>query len=191
MLNDVHHWIEAAWGIVAAFWAVTMFRLKPVVRTKRTGSRPVQVLLLISAAMLLFSAWPNWAFLDSRALPASVFTAVGGFTLAAAGALIAITARAYLGRNWSGRATIKEDHVLVHHGPYAFVRHPIYTGLLLAAIGTAIAFGQVRSMVALPLLLLGFWMKLREEERLLLHAFGDQYFAYQETVRSAIITPIL
>lgn len=191
MFYDVHHWIEAVWGVVAVFWALTAFRLKPIVRVQRTGSRRLQVSLLVSAAVLLFSARPHAALLDSRVLPASALTALLGILLAVAGALVAMVARAYLGRNWSGRATIKEGHELVHNGPYAFVRHPIYTGLLIAAMGTAIAFGQVRSLVALPMLLLAFWLKLRAEERLLLQAFGDQYSGYQQTVRSAIIPLIL
>ena len=191
MFYDVHYWIETGWGLVAIFWALTAFRLKPVVRAQRTGSRLLQVSLLVSAAVLLFSAWPHAALLDSRVLRDSALTAVVGITLTVAGVVVAIAARVYLGRNWSGRATIKEGHELVRNGPYALVRHPIYTGLLIAAIGTAIAFGQVRNLAALPLLLLGFGLKLREEERLLFQAFGAQYSAYQQAVRSAIIPFIL
>ena len=191
MFYDVHYWIETGWGLVAIFWALTAFRLKPVVRAQRTGSRLLQVSLLVSAAVLLFSAWPHAALLDSRVLPDSALTALAGITLTVAGVVVAIAARVYLGRNWSGRATIKDGHELVRNGPYALVRHPIYTGLLIAAIGTAIAFGQVRNLAALPLLLLGFRLKLREEERLLFQAFGTQYSAYQQAVRSGIIPFIL
>lgn len=71
------------------------------------------------------------------------------------------------------------------------MRHPIYTGLLVSAIGTAFAFGQVRNLLALPLLLLGFWLKLQAEEGLLFQAFGDEYLAYRRSVKSTIIPFIL
>jgi protein-S-isoprenylcysteine O-methyltransferase Ste14 len=96
-------------------------------------------------------------------------------------------ARLYLGRNWSADPRIARDHDLVRRGPYRLVRHPIYTGMVVASIGTAIAFGQLRDLLALPLLCVGLWLKARAEERLLLSEFGDRYTAYRLDVRSAII----
>jgi protein-S-isoprenylcysteine O-methyltransferase Ste14 len=71
------------------------------------------------------------------------------------------------------------------------VRHPIYTGQLIAVTGTAIAFGEIRSLLALPLALAGFWLKVRSEERLLMSNFGDRYAAYRREVRGAIIPRVL
>ncbi len=72
-----------------------------------------------------------------------------GTALVAAGLGFAVAARAYLGRNWSGTVTLKQGHELIRTGPYRLVRHPIYTGMLLAFVGTAMARGRVRGLVAL------------------------------------------
>jgi protein-S-isoprenylcysteine O-methyltransferase Ste14 len=151
----------------------------------------MEISLLTIAALLLFSSRPHAALLDSRFLPDSSISAFAGVALTVAGGAVAIVARAFLGRNWSGRPTLKEGHELVRNGPYAFVRHPIYTGLLVSAIGSAIALGHVRNLLALPLVLLGFWLKLRAEEDLLLQAFGNEYLAYRRSVKSTIIPFIL
>ena len=101
------------------------------------------------------------------------------------------SARLYLGQNWSATATIKQDHELIRRGPYRLVRHPIYTGTLIAAAGTAIAFGELRDLLALPLVIVGFWLKARSEERLLMSNFGDRYAADRREVRGAIIPYLL
>jgi len=191
MTYEVRHWIEAVWIVVAVFWGLTAFRLKPVVQTQRTGSRLMEISLLIMAAMLIFSSQPHAALLDLRFLPDSSVAALAGIALTIVGAAVAMVARAFLGQNWSGRPTIKAGHELVRNGPYAFVRHPIYTGLLVSAMGTAIGFGHVRNLLALPLLLLGFWLKLQAEEGLLFQQFGDEYLAYRRSVKSTIIPFIL
>ena len=82
---------------------------------------------------------------------------------------------------------IKRDHELIRQGPYRLVRHPIYSGILCGAVGTSIAFGALRNLLALPLLLLGFWVKASAEERLLRSQFGERYLEYCREVRSAII----
>ena len=189
MFYNVHPWIESVWILIGIFWGLTALRLKPVVRAQPTRARLIQMSILISGAALLISKWPQ--ALNSRVLPDSAPTALAGMTLTVGGAMVAVVARAYLGGNWSGRPTIKEGHELVTQGPYAFVRHPIYTGIFVAVIGTAIAFGQARDLLALPLVLLGLWLKARQEERLLSKAFGHSYAAYQQTVKSAIIPFVL
>ena len=82
--------------------------------------------------------------------------------------------------------TIKVDHELVTSGPYRMVRHPIYTGLLLAFLGTAIARGEWRGLLAVALALWAFWRKSRVEERLMREQFGGAYEEYSQRVAALI-----
>jgi protein-S-isoprenylcysteine O-methyltransferase Ste14 len=111
---------------------------------------------------------------------------IGGWLcagLVAAGVAIAWWARLYLGRLWSARITLKADHKVVESGPYAFVRHPIYTGLLLALLATAVAKGTVPGLGGFALLLAGVWLKARLEERWLTEELGaDAYDSYRRRV---------
>jgi protein-S-isoprenylcysteine O-methyltransferase Ste14 len=92
-------------------------------------------------------------------------------------------ARIHLGRLWSGTITRKADHRVVDTGPYAIVRHPIYTGLLLALLATAAAKGTVLGLAGALLLIVGLWMKARLEERWLSAELGEEnYAAYQRRV---------
>ncbi|MGO8830572.1 MAG: methyltransferase family protein [Steroidobacteraceae bacterium] len=85
-------------------------------------------------------------------------------TAVASGIGFAWWARVHLGRLWSGRITRKTDHRVVDSGPYAIVRHPIYCGLLLSLIGSALAEGTAPAIGGFFSLLLGMWMKARQEE---------------------------
>jgi protein-S-isoprenylcysteine O-methyltransferase Ste14 len=92
-------------------------------------------------------------------------------------------ARIHLGRLWSGRITRKEGHHVVDTGPYAIVRHPIYTGILLSAIASAIAIGALHAYIGAFLLIAGYWMKARIEEDWLREQLGPQdYDAYRRRV---------
>jgi protein-S-isoprenylcysteine O-methyltransferase Ste14 len=113
-----------------------------------------------------------------------------GAVLTFVGLLFTVWARVHLGRNWSGIITIKEGHELVASGPYSVVRHPIYTGLLLAAFGQAVAEGQWFRLVAVAVILWAFWRKLRIEERWMRQQFGSAYETYSQHV-SALIPFIL
>jgi hypothetical protein len=109
-----------------------------------------------------------------------------GLALTAAGLLFTVWARAHLGRNWSGIITLKSDHELIRTGPYAYVRHPIYTGMLLAALGSALAANRFDAMLGVCLVLLAFVIKLRREESLLTQEFGDHYHAFKREVPALI-----
>lgn len=191
MVHDVHMWITWMWAVLGIFWLATALRLKPAVRKQPLAGRALEIVVATVAAVLLFYEWPHTPLLDTRVLPGGAGFRLAGLALTAAGTLAAIVARAYLGSNWSGRPSIKEGHELVRRGPYRLVRHPIYSGLLLAAAGTALAFGEIRSLLALPVAVAGFWMKIRIEEKLLSEAMGAQYSAYRQSVRSALIPFIL
>jgi len=102
------------------------------------------------------------------------------------GLLITLWARWTLGGNWSSAVTFKQGHELIRTGPYRFVRHPIYTGLLVMALGTALNFGQLRCWLALPLMAVAFWIKLKQEERLLLRHFLQEYPIYMKQVKALV-----
>jgi len=191
MIENAREIIMALWLAVGAVWLVTAFRVKPIARQSGSAARMWELLILTCAADLLFSENPRIAILSARYLPALGGLVGLGLALTAIGVAFSIVARLYLGQNWSATATIKQDHELIRTGPYCLVRHPIYTGMLIAAIGTAIAFGELRDLLALLLIVLGFWLKSRSEERLLMSNFGDRYAAYRREVRGAIIPYLL
>ena len=191
MLGNAREIIMALWLVVGVVWLLTAFRLKPIVRQSKSSARMWEILLLAYAAVMLFSESPRIAALDTRYLPALPALIVPGLALTAAGVLFCVVARLYLGQNWSATATIKQDHELIRNGPYGLVRHPIYTGQLIAALGTAVALGDIRDLLALPLVIVGFWLKSRSEERLLMSNFGERYAAYRREVRGAIVPYVL
>ena len=143
--------------------------------------------LLIGA--LLF-AMPRWAprFLKARFLPPGNLPWLVGTILVAAGLGFSVWARGHLGRNWSAHVVVKEDHALVRTGPYRHLRHPIYSGLLVAFLGTAIAIGEWRGLVAFLLMLLSFGIKSRAEETRMRQTFPE-YAQYQR--ESAAIIPLI
>ena len=90
-----------------------------------------------------------------------------------------ICARIALGGNWSATVTVKHGHEIVRSGPYRWLRHPIYTGLLLAFVGCAVALGEWRGIVAVAIVWAALWRKLRLEERWLTEEFGARYSDYR------------
>ena len=125
-------------------------------------------------------------FLVARWTIGSGVSSIIGLVMTIAGAMLALWARFRLGRNWSGIVTIKEDHELIQTGPYRLVRHPIYSGILLAALGTALAFGRVIFLVDAGIVLgLLFW-KSRIEDGFLAAHFGQAFEDYRRRVAALI-----
>ena len=109
-----------------------------------------------------------------------------GAVLTAAGLLFTVWARRHIGRNWSAIVTIKEGHEFIASGPYAIVRHPIYTGLLLAFTGSALALGESRGVLAVAIVAWSLWRKLRLEERWMQQHFGEAYQEYCRRVAALL-----
>jgi protein-S-isoprenylcysteine O-methyltransferase Ste14 len=101
--------------------------------------------------------------------------AVLGVVLTWAGIALALWARWHLGQYWSAHITIKEDHKLIRTGPYARLRHPIYSGLDLAVIGSALAIDEWRCVAGVCLIILAYWLKAKREERMLTLRFGADF----------------
>ncbi len=169
-----------------AYWFVAARDVKATRRHEPRLTRMLHVALIVLAALLLAFRVKALPWLDERFLPPTMIAYWLGLVILAAGIAIAVSARRYLGRNWSGTVTVKHDHALIRSGPYRFVRHPIYTGLLLAILGTAIAIGEWRGLIAFALITFGFLLKIRTEERFMSETFPDAYARYRAEVPALV-----
>lgn len=187
-MGIVYIWlIPALWAAWAIYWFGAAFTAKPVRRTESIASRLSHYIPLLLAILLLVSPRFAGAALSTRFLPRSVILFWIGTGLLLAGLLFTVAARRYLGGNWSSTVTLKQDHTLIRSGPYRFVRHPIYTGLLLAIFGSGvIALGEWRGLVVLALATAAFLRKIQIEERFLQEQFGDAYARYRQEVAALI-----
>jgi protein-S-isoprenylcysteine O-methyltransferase Ste14 len=119
-------------------------------------------------------------------IASTAITRILAGSLCVIGLFIAIWARATLGSNWSSAVTLKQDHELIMRGPYRFVRHPIYTGLLLMLGGTALISGRLGAIAGLASGFLGLWIKLRQEEALMMRHFPADYRKYKANSKALL-----
>ena len=151
---------------------------------KRAATRETWIYrIAIFAGAILIAPWtaqvlgekPTWQIGDHGA------SALVGVMLL--GLALTWWARMQLGRLWSSAITRKEEHRLVDTGPYAFVRHPIYTGLIIALLATAAIEATLVALLGALLIVLGLWVKARAEERFLMTELGpDAYESYRRRV---------
>ena len=125
-------------------------------------------------------------WLGARWLPRTWTGYEVGVTLVALGLAFSVWARIALGGNWSGSVTLKQHHDIIRTGPYRFIRHPIYTGLVVAFLGSALARGEWRGLVAVAIVVAALWRKWRLEERWLEEFFGPAYADYRRATWALI-----
>lgn len=176
----------AMWVAFMAYWWVMARNVRADDRRESLPSRLVRLVAIVSALALLWFPRVPLPVLGSRFLPRGSACFWAGAAVTASGLLFAVWARHHLGDNWSQAVTVKEGHQLITSGPYALVRHPIYTGLLLAFVGMAVARGERRGLLAVALVLAVLWHKLRLEERWMRVQFGDAYEAYARRVAALL-----
>ncbi len=186
MTFNVNSAIGYCWLGLGLVWLVGLAFTKRTVRSEAAGSLMFHVALAFLGFALIGGQHFRQGWLGIRFVPDIPLFAIGGFALTLAGCLFAIWARLTLGANWSGRATVKSDHELIVSGPYSLARHPIYTGLLLAAAGTALARGEWRCVLGVALIVLAFTIKIGQEERLMLQTFPHAYPQYRRRVKALI-----
>ena len=157
--------------LIPAFWLIWLIGwIAAAGRVKRTRWRESGLAAFVNrfpmfVGILLLGVPRGWPTLLSDRLfePGSAAPIIGtvcvGLGLAFAG-----WARWHLGRNWSGHVTVKEGHTLVRSGPYRTIRHPIYSGLGLALVGTALAIGTARALLGAGLIMVSFVIRTRVEE---------------------------
>lgn len=174
------------WLLWAAYWWLAARGNKPIERRESPGSRLLHMLPLLLVGWLVWTDRLHASFLTQRFFRWAPWQFWFAALITATGLLFAVWARVHLGRNWSGTVTIKQDHELIDSGPYALVRHPIYTGLLFAFMGSAVARGDWRGILAFLIAWTALWRKLRLEERWMVDIFGQQYEAYRQRVPALI-----
>ncbi len=167
--------IGALWAILGLYWLVAAFGRKRAEKREPPGERLVHIFLMLGGFALIYSPDPRFGALNHRFLPQSQTIDIAGIALTAAGVAFAIWARAHLGKYWSGDVTIRQEHRLIRTGPYKYIRHPIYSGMLLALVGTVLVIGEYRAIVGFAIILLGFFKKARKEETFLQAQFGDGF----------------
>jgi len=167
------------WGI---YWWLAGRNVKAAVRRESPLSRAGHVVPLVLAALLLALPTLPGGILCGQVFPMNEITYWIGVVVLVAGLVFSVWARIHIGRNWSGVVTLKQEHELIHSGPYRLVRHPIYTGLLLGFIGMAIARDEWRGWLAVLIAFVALWRKLRLEERWLTEQFGETYRQYRDKV---------
>jgi protein-S-isoprenylcysteine O-methyltransferase Ste14 len=178
--------IYGAWIVGLAFWAAASIASKRTMRRQSTGSELGQGAIAGAGFVMLFNSQINLGPLEWRLIPNApipIYIRVCGHRFGPWRHGM-VAHRPW--RNWSAAVTIKKDHELVSSGPYAIVRHPLYSGVLLAMLGTAVSLGKLRGFVAFLLTFGGWWLKSRTEERFMLEQFGGRYLQYQRQVKALI-----
>ena len=173
------------WGAWLLGWLLSAVFTNKTVAQQSSSSRRRHSSFILAGAVLLFlhprgdiallqplitESWINW----------------GGVALVAIGLGFSAWARIHLGRLWSASVTLKENHIVVRTGPYALVRHPIYTGMLVALVGTLLSHCTVAAIAGFVLITIGFLIKIRQEEELLTDHFGGAYETYRGDVATLI-----
>jgi len=174
--------ITACWIAFLLFWA---FSALVVHRTAETRAGRWSI---VYGAMVVFMyglvrqfpglwvrSWPDTAAVDAVA-----------DLLAFAGLVVLLWARISIGRNWSGEIVLKEGHEVVTKGPYRSIRHPIYSGLVLLGLGTALFWGTLLGLAFVAAFAAVFWYKSRLEEAFMTEKFPETYPAYRARTKAFI-----
>jgi protein-S-isoprenylcysteine O-methyltransferase Ste14 len=178
--------IGASWLVLLAYWTLASFSVKAAKEKPKRAAlwrfRAVQILTFTLLAGVIpcrpfdLVLWRQSAVVDGV-----------GITACVAGLLVALWARRTLAGNWSASVTYKEKHELITNGPYRFVRHPIYSGLILMMLGTMLVMGRLDSVAGFVARMFGYYFKMRKEEAVMSRHFGEEYAKYME--RAGALVP--
>ena len=168
------------WYAICIFWIISGLKVKSTKAAEPFAARAFYMIVIGFAFALLFSNRLRIGHLGERFLARDLWIEYAGLVVSFAGAGISIWARSILGENWSARVSLKVDHQLIRSGLYAYIRHPIYSGFLLAIIGTAMVQGEFRGLLAIPMAVIGLALKAKREEALMLTEFGNHYVEYRK-----------
>ena len=172
--------VEFPWIVFVVYWIIGAIKTRATREKEPFISRFAVLLVEGVGYLLIFRGSMGIGFLGTRFVPRTMAGAILGVVLIWSGIGLAIWARYHLAEFWSARITIKEDHQLIRTGPYTHLRHPIYSGLILATIGSALVIDEWRCLLGVCLVLAGYCFKARKEETMLSQQFGDAFREHQK-----------
>ena len=177
------------WIIWAIIWAAAaLFTLKTKVPENFWHSAQHLGPLAVSFLLIFSSFGPKEFYLPIFHLPVyeSSWVQFFGCPLTLAGLLFAIWSRIHIGKYWSGNVILKEGHKLIRSGPYTFVRHPIYTGVIGALLGSALSATTAIGFIGFAVGAVSFVFKYKREEEILTKEFGEEYLRFKAEVPALI-----
>ena len=177
--------IIGCWIIFLGYWLISALGQKAIAE-KQSRLAALAHRIPLGFSYVLLAAWYLPPPMNLSVTPHADWARAMGAFICGLGLFVTLWARWTLAGNWSSEVAFKRGHELVKAGPYRFVRHPIYTGLLVMCLGTALDIGKFRGWLALPLMAAAFWIKLKQEERLMRRHFPDEYPAYCKRVKALV-----
>ncbi|MDB4940266.1 MAG: isoprenylcysteine carboxyl methyltransferase family protein [Candidatus Doudnabacteria bacterium] len=183
-----------SWNAILLVWLPGYFTGKRTIQRPNPIRRAFAFALIIAGFMFLFSnSGPGNSFAERFLAvphlfitPSTVPFGIIGLIIDLTAIVFAIWARIALGRNWSNAIALKENHELVQTGPYAIVRHPIYTGLVFAAFGTALTIGRLTDYIGVILLLVAILIRIQDEDALMAEQFSESHPAYRQRTKKLV-----
>jgi protein-S-isoprenylcysteine O-methyltransferase Ste14 len=174
--------IALCWLVFVLVWVVSALFVKRTVERSTGWAR----LLVWVAVIVLFTRVSHIPGLRQPMWPRTAALSALAALVTVAGLIVCVWARTVLGRNWSGTIAFKEGHELIERGPYAYVRHPIYSGFLLMGLGTAIGSARLESFLLLATAAVALGIKARFEEQFMSRHFPEAYPQYRRRVKALI-----
>ncbi len=176
------------WAAFGIYWLIAAkmqdrSSAEPGLATNKVSDAPSARLfhhaMAAAAFIILFVPQTGVGVLNSRFLPRNLAFVIAGLIVTIAGLGLAVWARLHLAENWSSRVRIRSGHELVRTGPYAHLRHPIDSGILLGVIGTGITVGRWRALMSVTLILVSYCIKGHREDAVLAREFGDSWLEHR------------
>ncbi len=177
--------IIACWIVFIGYWSISARGIKPVAEQPHWLTTLAYRVPIILGGILLGFPKPGYP-LNLDLTPHTEMARAIGVVVCALGLVVAIWSRRILAGYWSSEVTFKQGHELIQTGPYRFVRLPIYTGVLLMCMGLGIPDGRVHCWLGFIIMVAGFWIKLSQEESLMLRHFPGEYPSYRSRVKALI-----
>ena len=174
------------WIVFYAYWIISAWQTRSPIKRKQSRLSFLMYGVVWVAIWIIVMNLLLPDLLAERIVPDSIGYTLAGLLITVAGLAFAIWARVHLGKNWSGMPVIREQHTLTRTGPYRYVRHPIYSGIVLGLLGTAIGIGYLIVFLCVILIFVLFVIKSRTEEKFLEEEFGEEYAKYRREVKALI-----